>query len=264
MVRDRVFITMVSVSLLFHLSMVTLFSIYVYVPVSRPTYAQLAINYLEPVRSAVGSMELTLRAPDLSNPPPPVQAESAIPEAERLTLDLPLISPPTLDIPQLEHAEIIASKATVQSAFREEQGDLWARTIDRFERLEDRARALMSIPSVFPEEETQRQVTTIDQPNASLEVYVEWNLEPRDRELEPGAPLDVLQKVNVRDLNQPILLTFRVNPAGEVLYVFADPGAGGLEQEIAAALNTFHFAPLDDLRGPNQIGTLVIKPRGDR
>jgi hypothetical protein len=264
MVRDRVFITMVSVSLLFHLSMVTLFSIYVYVPVSRPTYAQLAINYLEPVQTPIGSMKLTLRAPDLSNPPLPDQAELAIPETEKLTLDLPMISPPALDIPQLEHAEIIASKATVQSAFREEQGDLWARTIDRFERLEDRARQLMSIPSVFPEEEAQRQVTTINQPDATLEVYVEWNLEPRNRELDPGTPLDVLRKVDARDLDQPILLTFRVNPAGEVLYVFADPGSNGLEQEIAAALKTFHFAPLDDLRGPNQIGTLVIKRNGDR
>lgn len=263
MVRDRVFITMVSVSVFFHLSMVTLFSIYVYVPVSRPTYAQLAINYLQPVQSSVASMELTLSAPDLSNPPPPVQAESAIPETERLTLELPLISPPTLDIPQLEHAEIIASKATVQSAFRKEQRDLWARTIDRFESLEDRARELMSIPSVFPEVETQRQVTTIYQPDAALEVYIQWNLEPRDRKLDPGAPLDVLEKVDADELDKPILLTFRVNPTGEVLYVFADPGASGLEQEIAAALSTFHFAPLDDLRGPNQIGTLVIKPSGD-
>ncbi|MCC6798373.1 MAG: hypothetical protein IT366_24885 [Candidatus Hydrogenedentes bacterium] len=264
MVRDRVFITMVSVSLLFHISMVTLFSIYVYVPVSRPKYAQLAINYLEPVQSAIGSMELTLRAPDLSNPPLPAeQGDLAMPEAERLTLDLPLISPPTLDISQLEQAEIIASKTSVQSSFREEQGDLWARTIDRFERLEDRARELMSISSVFGEE-AQRQVLAIDQPFAALSAYIEWNLEPRDRKFDPAPPSDMFQKIAATELDQPILLTFRVSPAGDVLYVYVDPGSNELVQEIAAALRMSHFTPLEDLSGGNQIGTLVIKRSNGR
>lgn len=105
MVRDRVFITMVSVSMLFHLSMVTLFSIYVYVPVSRPKYAQLDIKYLELGRTDLASSDLTLRIPAMDNALTP-EAESGVPEPaemgplappERLTLQLPEIAPPAFD-----------------------------------------------------------------------------------------------------------------------------------------------------------------------
>jgi hypothetical protein len=267
MIRDRVLMTMVGVSLLFHLSMVTLFSIYVWVPVNRPKYAQLEIKYLEPPRAALAALNVSLRIPDFgaSLPPNPAAQPSAdsatlsIETPAPLTLPLPEISLPSLDSVLLERAEMIASGASAQSAFRaEDRGDSWARLIGWFEKFDDRLRNYTSIESVFPKETEPAQLTPIAQPVEGIAVYVEWIGDPRDRKLELGARIDSLWRLDPKALNEPLWLAFKVNAEGEVVYVLTPPAGDEILEDVGKALKLFRFVPLDDPNGGNQYGTLVI------
>lgn len=270
MVRDRVFITMVSVSMLFHLSMVTLFSIYVYVPVSRPKYAQLDIEYLEPGRIDLAASDLTLRIPAMGGaltpetgsgvPDPP--EEGPLAATERLTLQLPEIAPPAFDSAQLERSEMIASVTrALPLRLPDLEEDSWARSIGRIERIQDRLREYTSLDSVFPVAPNPHHFVPITQPIADIRMYIEWGREPLDRKLELRPPIDSLWRLDPKALEKPLGLAFKVNAAGEVVYVL--PTDDEVLRDVADALKQFRFAPLDDPRSDDQIGTLVIAPEGN-
>jgi len=256
---------MVSVSMLFHLSMVTLFSIYVYVPVSRPKYAQLDIKYLELGRVDLASSDLTLRIPAMDGALTP-EAESGVPEpaeigplaaTERLTLQLPEIAPPAFDSAQLERWEMIAT-ATRALPLRlpDLEEDSWARSIGRIERIQDRLREYTALDSVFPVAPDSHHIVPITQPVAGLQVYIEWGREPLDRKLELRPPIDSLWRLDPKTLERPLGLAFKVNAAGEVVYVL--PTDDEILRDVSDALKQFRFAPLVDPRSDDQIGTLVI------
>ncbi|MBM3290975.1 MAG: hypothetical protein FJY92_12565, partial [Candidatus Hydrogenedentes bacterium] len=104
MVRDRVLITTMGFSLLFHLSMVTLFSIYVWVPVNRPKYAQLEIKYLQPGAILLAGLDTAPRELTIDGPPPAGGLTIGPPPSA--TAPLPEIALPALDTAQLERAEM--------------------------------------------------------------------------------------------------------------------------------------------------------------
>ena len=194
MLRDRVLMTTIGVSVLVHLSMVTLFSIYVWVPVNRPKYAQLEIKYLDSGGLTLAAMDMSLHMPALG---PPLgenaPADLSIPHPEPLTLALPEIALPTLDTKLLERAEMIASSAGVRSMFEpEERQDFWARAIGQIGKLDDRLRELTPLQSVFPEVTGPARPEPIARPAPGLAMYVEWTGEPRERKLVLGAPIDSL------------------------------------------------------------------------
>lgn len=269
MLRDRVLITTIAVSVLVHLSMVTLFSIYVWVPVNRPRYAQLEIKYLGQPGLTLAAMDLSLHMPTLGptldeGTPDPEAGERANlsipqPESGPAPLALPEISLPSLDTKLLERAEMVASSAGVRSSFEPaERQDFWARAIGQIGRLDDRLRELTPLESVFPDAAEPVRPVPIARPAAGLAMYIEWTGEPRERKLALGAPIDSLWRVDVAAMGRPISVPFKVNAQGEVTYVLPPPEDDVVLQSVSDALRRFRFAPLDAPNAPEQIGTLVI------
>lgn len=270
MFRDRVFMMTVIVSALFHLSMVTLFSIYVWVPVNRPKYAQLEIKYLDPGRRVLAAMDMSLHMPTFDGQLPergadlplPASAELTIGTPAPLTTSLPEIALPTLDSKLLERSEMIASRLRVRSAFeRETPQDSWARFIGRIGKLDDQLRELTSLESIFPDAVEPERPALIAEPAEGLAMYVEWTGAPRQRKLVLGAPIDSLWRLDAKRMSTPLTLPFKINALGDVIYVFPVPANDEMLTSVAEALRRFRFAPLDDPAAGDQIGTLIIAPK---
>ena len=261
MVRDRILMTTLGVSVLFHLSMVTLFSIYVWVPVNRPKYAQLEIKYLEPGTIALAGLGTAPPELSLDLPPATGLATGSTPSG---AASLPAIDLPALDPAQLERAEMIASGLRVRSAFEPEaRQDSWARFIGQIGKLDDRLRELTPIESVFKDDPVRGPATPIAQTPEGLVLYVEWTGEPRDRKPVPGSSFDSLWGLDAAKPTLPVSVPFKVDALGNVLNVLAPPSGDDFLAGIAGALRQARFAPLDDPAGGNQIGTLVIAPEAE-
>ena len=270
MFRDRVLMMTVGVSALFHLSMVTLFSIYVWVPVNRPTYAQLEIKYLDPGRRVLAAMDMSLHIPKFEGQVPERIADQPLSTPTELTFDtpspltisLPEIALPTLDSALLERSEMIASSLRVRSAFEPETPqDSWARFIGQIGKLEDRLREYTSLESIFPDDVEPERPALIAEPAEGLAMYVEWTGTPRHRKLVLGAPVDLLWRLDAKTMSAPLSLPFKVNALGEVVYVFPVLASDEILASVAEALRQFRFAPLDEPTAGNQIGTLIVAPK---
>lgn len=253
MVRDRVLMMTMGVSALFHLSMFTLFSIYVWVPVYRPKYAQLEIINLDTVGTASAVPGATLRIPAFDE-----TAEGTAEALPQLDVSLPEIALPTLD---LERPRMIVSSLKIRSEYGPEapQGS-WARFIGTIGKLDDRLRGYTPLQSVFPEEAAPARSAPIAQLSDGLSLYVEWLGEPRDRELQLAAPIDSSWRTDPKSVRTPLSLPFKVNAAGEVVYVLPHAPGDEILASVSRALLNFRFAPLEDPRAPDQYGTIIVAP----
>jgi len=271
MLRDKVFMTTVSVSIIVHLSMITLFSIYVLIPVKRPVYYEFDI--VDPVthESVIRRPLESLKMPSFDElvDSRAADAQSFVPD-QTLTLDAPLaltttlpeISLPSLDIAQMERSEMIGSSLRIRSEFTlQEPQDAWGRLLSGIGRLDDRLRDLS--PFEFGDAETPVETlpTQIESPADGIAMYVEWVGEPRDRGLLFAAPIVSIWQLNPESMREPITLPFKVNTAGKVVLVLAPPtDEGEVINDIAHALELFQFAPLTGDTQREQYGTLVITP----
>jgi hypothetical protein len=262
MFRDRILMMTLGVSALFHLSMVTLFSVYVWVPVNRPKYAQLEIKYLE--LSPAANLDMALRMPSLDPPLP--ESATQLPSSE-LMLEappaavgpLPEITLYSLDFDQLERTEMIASSLRLRSAFEAEADqNSWAWAIGKIGRLEDRMRDYTPLQSVFKEEANPARSTPIATPAEGIAIYVEWDGEPRDRKLAMGALFNSMWGLDANTTGLPISVPFKVDALGNVVNVLPPLEGDEVLADIGDTLRTFRFAALDDPNAGNQYGTLII------
>ncbi|MDZ4858261.1 MAG: hypothetical protein SGI88_04705 [Candidatus Hydrogenedentes bacterium] len=275
MARDRIFVTTLSASVVIHLSMITLFSIYVLIPVKRPQYYEFDIvdpvthesvirrpledlrmpSFDDVLRNGTGSAESVLPGPDLSLNAPP----------ELATL-LPDIALPSLDMAQLERSEMIVSSLRIRSEFEADRGqDAWGRFLSGIGKLDDRLREFSPFESIVPGEAEKNEREPIARPAEGLAMYVEWVGEPNDRELMFSAPIASLWRIDPRTMREPIAVPFKVNAEGKVVLVLAPPSdEGEVTAEVGAALENFQFAPLTTEVLRDQYGTLVIAPERGR
>lgn len=267
MFRDRALLTTLGVSALFHLSMVTLFSIYVWIPIQTPQYAQLDIWDLPAGRSVLNPPSPRLQMPSFEES---IAAEDTTPLSDitgALSLDqpdlaaaLPDITLPSLDSAQLERSEVIGHSLRIRSAFEPApRQDSWSRFIGGIGQLEDRLREYTPLESVFPPEVVAPKPEPFSRPASGLAMYIEWIGEPNDRELLVPAPIDSLWRLDPKSMREPITVPFKVDRQGQVTSVWLLEAEGDpLLTSIADALRNFRFAPLDAEGAGEQYGSLVI------
>ncbi|NUM54011.1 MAG: hypothetical protein HUU46_10245 [Candidatus Hydrogenedentes bacterium] len=269
MFRDRILMTTLAVSFLVHVSMVTLFSIYVWVPVNRPRYAQLEIKYRQSNPLTLAGLVEPLKVPRLDVPMPESDLTLPQPPQPELTLgaprvakaeELPTIAVPTLDPAQLERWDMIASSLQARSAFEPEpERDLWAQSIGQLGRIGDRLRIYTPFESVFDEEGTRPRPTPIARPAEGIAIYVEWTGEPHDRELMLPPSVDAFWGLDAKAVRRPMSVPFKANAAGNV--VLAAPPAGDeMLARLAESLLQLRFAPLEESSAGDQVGLLIVAP----
>ena len=268
MLRNRLFLVALSVSALFHLSMVTLFSIVFEFPVQRIDYYSFSILSEGPAFSSEASAapeERITSLPSLQNPLRNTEFEGlGLGEPSGgWSSGLPAIELPRIEFAEMEMLEVREEGLTIRSRLADfldaPLSEPWSRLSRGLERLGD---ALTS-PGLFDEADEEilerPAPKLVARPAEGFEAYVEWMSEPRDRELLFSPPIEALFRLRPEDLTEPITLVFRVNPQGEVIEVLTPlPDEAGIVVSAARALTTYRFAPLDATGSRDQHGTLLI------
>lgn len=269
-VRNRRLTVALFVSALFHLSMVTLFSIYIWVPVNPIHYYEFDI--VDPVtrqsvihgqRLRLPSLEEALASPPDVNRLLAPDSSLSISGPDDLPAVLPDISLPTLEIAELERLHMRERGMRALAEFEPGRPrDSWGRFISEIGRLDDALRQLPLFSG--PDEETVRAPVPVSRPAEGLAVYVDWMGEPEDRELIFSPPIDALWGVVPSRMTESISVVFKVNPQGEVIEVLTPvEDEQGIVASAGRALLKYRFAPLEGATQGDQYGTLIIAPERD-
>ncbi|GMV95373.1 MAG: hypothetical protein AMXMBFR82_51510 [Candidatus Hydrogenedentota bacterium] len=267
MARDRAFKISLGVSILFHLSMVTLFSIYIWIPVRELEYY--TFDLVDPVthESVIRGPRNELQVPSIEEALNPVITEVP-PELEALALSapenldpaLPQISLPRLEVAELERLQVREEGLRIRSHFEQEgPQDPWARFGREVGRLQDALRQLTVFDA--PEEEDASGLQPVSRPVEGLALYIDWMSAPEDRELIFSPPIDALWRLDPKTLTEPIAIMFKVNPAGQVIEVMTPiEDEDGVVASAGKALIKYQFAPMEGDIADDQYGTLLIAP----
>lgn len=280
-VRNEPLAIALLVSAVFHLSMVSVFSIVLYFPRHDLEYYSVQIVEQRPVKmgDSAQTAEPAQRPPErtpatagaLRVPSPDglladedgdendLLADATLPEGWG---DLPPIQLPKLEFAGMDllrtREESLRIRAEYSDLFERKPKDSWARFSDQLRGL---GTALTGLgPQGLPElASDSAQPKKVSSPAPGFAVYIEWMSEPTDRELLFSPPIQTLWSVEPSNLARPVVLAFTVNPQGKVIDVqIPIEDEEGVASEIAATLLKYRF---DVLQGPNprdQIGTLVV------
>lgn len=231
-------------SLVFHLSMVTVFRIVVYFPREELAYREFHI----------------VQAPPSA---PSVQTPSETPG--RLVLaGLPEIQLPTLEFAELarlrERQESLDASTRYDALIAEEEPqDSWKQFITG---MQDLPKTLSRL-SLSGSEEVAPPAPAAEEvafsPATGFAGTVEWGAAPKDRQLLFAAPIQALWEAGPDAFKRPMELVIEVNPAGRVVSVW-NPAAeeDALADRVQAAMLKYRFALRDGT--DNQLATVRIRP----
>lgn len=231
-------------SLVFHLSMVTVFRVVVYFPREELAYREFHI----------------VQAPSSA---PSIQTPSETPG--RLVLaGLPEIQLPTLEfaeLARLRERQKSLDASTLYDALiaEEEPKDSWNQFIvgmqdlpKTLSRLSLSGSAEVAPPTPAPEE-------IAFSPATGFIGELEWGAPPKDRQLLFAAPIQALWEAEPDAFKRPMELVIEVNPAGRVVSVW-NPATeeNSLADQVQAAMLKYRFALREGT--DNQLATIRIRP----
>ena len=253
MFRDRALNIALVVSLGWHLLLLKMFTIVVvFPPVDEPPYLEFAFVKLptvlsEPFLSGPGSYGYPLGRRRLGDSLHVAEDESLIARAE--------IQLPGLDFSKLEQLTIAArltfSPEGVRGLLPPDYEDLYPRVESGFQRL---------LSSVAGDGDIVRRLfPPISRRRTPRLSRVEWQGEPRDRDLLFAPPLRGLYWDTDEGEEEKISLSFAVDSEGRVTDVHAL--TGGTAQLIDAATKAMKAYLFESCEAPEQWGTLTIEFR---
>ncbi len=257
MAHDRAFVVSLGFSVLFHLSMVTVFSIVIFFPREAIHYYSFQIIEPPSQRPSVAAQGDRSQAPSLGD----VSTNGAL----HLSGGsdpwgvLPEIELPTIEFAELRRLRVrekgLALRARHESLLAPKPRDAWARFGEELGQLGSAlSRLRLSGGKAPPEEPPPAPIT---RPAAGFEAYIEWMGEPRDRELLFAPPIEALWGVSPGVLDKPIVLEFAVSAQGRVLSVWSPlVDEGGLITSAQNTLLKYRFEPVEGNR--TQQATLHI------
>jgi hypothetical protein len=219
--RDRALVLSLGVSLTIHLSMVTVFSIVLYLP--REDIRYYAIRIMEPERS-VQAREAgggRLRVPSVDDS----LAAQRVSGAED---GLPDIELPTLEFAELRRLRVSEQGLTLgnrrETILEPKPRDSWARFGEEVGLLRGALSRLSPLGGGIVEEpqpEPEPEPVPVTRPAAGFEGYIEWAGTPQNRPLLFAPPMKVLWGLSPSDLAEPIVLELTVDPQGQVVSVWS-------------------------------------------
>lgn len=184
--------------------------------------------------------------------------------------------PPPVDLPTLEFAELnrlrvrrdaLLDPERREAIFGEEPRDSWRRFGDELARVRESLSSLAL--SGTADEEAAADLRRdgprmVHRPAEGFEAYVEWESEPRDRELLFAPPMEALWDIAPDKPVQPISLVIEVSAMGRVINVWSPAlDSAGVLDRVQVTVLKYRFEPLDDPTAMNQMGTLhIARARG--
>jgi hypothetical protein len=245
---NRDFVVALAVSALFHLSMVSVFSIVILLPKAEPRQFMLGLVLPDgsgkaPLFSPGAVADLLAMAED--------SAQDVLPPVE-----LPRLEPSAPALRTPEDRLKIRTRFSELFEPRESQivpADSWARF----------TRELRGIgPSLsqwaWPRETPPKQGRVrLNSPVPGIAVSIEWMSEPRARRVLFMPPIASLWRIEPDRLTAPITVLFTVNAQGKVEDVRTSvEDDTGVISDLRNALPNFTFEPIEN--GPVQHGTFVV------
>lgn len=254
--RDSVFILALCLSLLFHLSMVTVFRIVIYFPRHDINYFNMQIVDTRRPTQWLDGIREELHVPTAEAAIDRLEQNDGAFDLERWAT-LPPIELPTLEFDELDRLRIRREGLRIQSRFARlldsEGQDAWARFGSRLGTLGD---ALARFTHTA-EPDSPRPVS---RPAPGFAAYVEWMSEPTDREALSVSKIEALWGLDSAELNEPIALVFKVDREGKVVQIIETlAGNRKIVDGAARALMRYRFEPLGEDMPPFQHGTLLIQ-----
>lgn len=255
MARNRAFKIALAVSLLFHLSMVTLFRIVIYFPREDIEFYTFEIVEQPRPASVYGFSPDQLRIPtaegalDVFNAQDDGVWGSATP-----SIELPTVAFAGLERLRLRQRGFDTGQQ-FSDRFQEGPADSWARFGRGITALTDAlSRRILGQDG----EETPGPARLRD-PSPGFAAYVEWMEPPYDRELLYAPQAAVLRGVESLGSLDPLTLVFRVSAEGRIVEVLTPAeDEAGIVEGMAASLLQYRFAPLGGTETRDQRGSFVL------
>lgn len=260
----RSFYIACAVSAVFHLSMVTVFSVVIYFPREDIRYYDFNIVPVTAEEPAVAE-----RAEELGGGLP----ESATGDqlalrgmgSSRTSREIQL---PTLEFAELERLRVreesFRALSRYDEVFKPPADDSWA----RFSRgLSTMSHSLSQLRLSGGGDGGERHALNLDDPGADrpvhrpadgFEAYVVWDTEPKDRKLLFAPPVKALWDVDPAEVVRPIEVVMQVNALGRVVNVFSTDTRELVDAVQLTALQ-YRFEPLALEDGATQTATLRIQ-----
>lgn len=256
--RNRAFLAALGFSIVFHLSMVTVFRIVIFFPRHDIEYFQ--FNIVESARPAPPERE----APRQFELPPNAEAferAAGVGEARSVAADwLPPIQLPTIPFADLELLRARQGSLDIRKRydelFQEPRQDAWSRLGRQLGTLGD------ALSGVFlGGEDGESPGIEILPPAPGLAAHVEWVSAPLDRRAVFTQSLGPSLGLAPVRLRGTISILFKVNRKGKVTLVQEQPDDGqGFIEAMTQSLLGYRFEPVDSAAPPSQYGTLIIRP----
>lgn len=263
--RNRVLITALTISGLFHLSMVSVFQIMIWFPRHDIEYFRVEIVRQQPAaRVASSEVPVESHALRVRSSEELFGGDDADVPGDPLAVGWDALPP--IDLPRIEFAELDRLRTReeslqIRSQFTElfdaRPKDSWALFSEELRGLGQRLRSGLAGGDAV---EAPRRPTRVGSPAPGFSIYVQWMQAPYERELLFSPPVQALWDVDAVELAQPIALVFTVNAQGKVTEIqIPMEDEAGLVSAIGSALMKYRFAPLRE-GDQNQRGTLLLAP----
>jgi hypothetical protein len=264
MARSHALTAALVVSILFHLSMVSVFSIVIRFPSQGIRYLPLEIVQQVAEKLAHAEPRDVLHAPS-----PTDFLEEHGPEALAAGMaaepwdTLPPVELPRLELTVSDPLRTREQSLRIRSQFSElfeprppEVPDSWA----LFTR-ELRGIGPTLSRTFTGEPEKEKPLQKVSTPVPGIGMYIEWMGEPRQRKVLLAPPIQALLSIDPGQLAEPIAIVFTVNAQGKVTNVRASAvgeNAAAVEG-VREAVQGYLFEPIETGQTQDQRGTLLIK-----
>ena len=263
--RNSVLRLAILISLLFHLSMVTLFKIVILFPQNEIDYFIFRIVDPRTQQAQAAPIGERLRMPS------PDEAFERIAPATENDMLREAISPlPEIELPILEFASLdrlrlksqgLDVRAQYTELFQDEPQDTWT-LLGR--KLSSLGGVLSRIGGNDPGGQTAQPVP-VSRPAPGFEAYLIWMSEPKNRQPLTVATVDALWGVDPANLQQSITLIFKVDRQGKVAEIIVpNEDEFGFADSAAQALLKYRFESVAEDAPELQHGTLIIGAAGKR
>ncbi len=263
MAASRTFTVALVVSTLFHLSMVSVFSIVIRFPNSPTPYCTIDIVHQAAPSRADDRERDVLRT---TSPERLIETSEAELYGPELPDALPEIELPRLEIASAEPFSNREESEKIRSRFGEifeqrtpEPEDSWA-MFTRELRGIGPTLSRLTLPRDSAPPRPER--VPIARTGTGVDVSVEWMSAPRDRKALYSPPMGALWNVDAAQLQAgPIMLVFTVSPEGKVTDVQSSvEDDAGVIAGVKKGLKRFLFEPLIGQESRDQRGTLYVTP----
>jgi hypothetical protein len=261
--HNRVFRQALIFSVIFHLSMVTVFNIVILFPRQDITYYDF---HFVKTSTSFQNMKFSTDRLHLSGLEKGYDGQMAMAGANPAGDILSSIQLPTLEFAELERLAVRQDSRSLMDRIQGPQSrDSWGRLGQGIEKVR------LSLSRLGTQDDDSQDTLPalasppqpVHRPAEGYEAYIEWSTAPKDRQLLFAPPIKALWDITAENLNKPIEIVFKVNQHGRVINVWSPVvDTDGIIDSVQIAVLKYKFASLETepLNGEENTGKFLEEP----